>query len=106
LTKPEYGSDFFQDFEMRTADWDCETQYDINLALLGRSKIHLQHEHCLVLWRYGRGIPGPVVERETVDKHPIYQRIGMLYMNVDLQRRNHRAIVDWSKADEVTVAIE
>jgi hypothetical protein len=46
------------------------------------------------------------VERETGDKHPIYQRIGMLYMNVDLQRRNHRAILDWSKADKVTVAIE
>jgi hypothetical protein len=106
LTKPGCGSDFFQDFEMRTADWDCETQYDISLALLGRSNIHVQHQHCLVLWRYGRGIPGPGVERETVDKHPIYQRIGMLYMNVDLQRRNHRAIVDWSKADEVTVAIE
>jgi hypothetical protein len=46
------------------------------------------------------------VERETVDKHPIYQRIGMLFMNVDPQRRKHGAIVDWSKADEVTVAIE
>jgi hypothetical protein len=115
LTKPESYSYFWKDFEMRTADWDFEVQYDISLLLLGRLTSYSQGEHCLVLWRYGRGIPGSGLERETVDNHPIYQRIGMLQIKVregpvsnwsKVGEKGSGASLDWSKADKVAIAIE
>jgi hypothetical protein len=105
LTKPGCGLFFQNDFEMRAADWDCETQYDISIIRLGNSENAWgRPDLCLVLWRYGRGIPGSGLERETVEKHPIYQRIGTL--SIEVGGITNLTILDWSKADEVTVAIE
>jgi hypothetical protein len=69
LSCPSY--ELYHDFEMRTNGWDSEERYDIGILLLG-----LGHggggscHYCLILWRYGRGIPGSGQERETFDKHP------------------------------------
>jgi hypothetical protein len=99
----------YHDFEMRTDDWDSEERYDIGILLLGL--IHagsMSWHYCLILWRYGRGIPGSGQERETFDKHPIYQRIGIARFDPQdlLWTPQGKPFLDWSKVDRVTVAIE
>jgi hypothetical protein len=97
------------DFEMRTDDWGSVKRYDIGILLFGLSRGGSRASHyCFILWRYGRGIPGSGQERETFDKHPIYQRIGIAMF--DTHKRvwssPYSPLLDWSKADRVTVAIE
>jgi hypothetical protein len=106
LTRPEHGSCFYKDFEIRTAGSDCDTQYDVSIVQLGTLQLSskAKFDRCLVLWRYGRGIPGSGLERETVEKHPIYQRIGML--EIEDSPEGDCTTVDWSKVEEVTIAIE
>jgi hypothetical protein len=107
LTRPEHGSCFYKDFEIRTAGSDCDTQYDVSIVQLGTLQLSwpkVKFDHCLVLWRYGRGIPGSGLERETVEKHSIYQRIGML--EIEDSPEGDCTTVDWSKVEEVTIAIE
>ncbi|KAH5492363.1 hypothetical protein HBI29_194240 [Parastagonospora nodorum] len=97
--------EFVQDFELRSANWDEEAWYDIiivRLAVIQDSDSRLDAV-CLVLWRYGKCVPGSGVHRETKDKIPIYQRIGVLRINPFL---TDHAIIDWSKAEEATIAIE
>jgi hypothetical protein len=104
LLSPHY--DFLADFDMRTSDWDCEAWYDVVVVRLGLSD--MVDEYHLVLWRYGKAIPGSGVERYTKDNHPIYQRIGMLLFLpfADRNEVEAEACMDWSKADEVMIAIE
>jgi hypothetical protein len=101
---------FIADVEMRTAEWNCETWYRIAIVRLGRSQYREYH---LVLWRYGKAIPGSGLEQETNDGYPIYQRIGILIYDSDPLPSHHGrdreaigAMLDWSRAAKVTIAIE
>jgi hypothetical protein len=105
LHGPHYQ--FYADFELRTIDWNYEVWYRIAIVQLMSSNYEESH---LVLWRYGKTIPGSGLEQETNDGYPIYQRIGMLTKRLDRfsqhDLRATRAKLDWSKAAEVTIAIE
>jgi hypothetical protein len=37
----------------------------------------MSYDIYLVVWRYGKAIPGSGLHRETEDGHPIHQRIGI-----------------------------
>jgi hypothetical protein len=102
--------EFAQDFELRSANWDEEAWYDIIIVRIATVRIAAIQDSdscletvCLVLWRYGKCVPGSGVHRETKDKIPIYQRIGLLRINPFV---TDHAIIDWSKAEEATIAIE
>jgi hypothetical protein len=90
---------FFPDFALRGDDWDHESWYDI---IIVRMLEGIFGDPSLVLWRYGKAIPGSGQERQTNDGYPIYQRIGCILE----QRLFARPIVDWSKVNRVTIALE
>jgi hypothetical protein len=94
-------SSFAVDFELRSANWDEEAWYDIMIVRL--AGLRFGGSVCLVLWRYGKCVPGSGVHRETKDNIPIYQRIGMLHMYT---RQTGEEIIDWSKAEKTTIAVE
>lgn len=87
---------FREDYELRTEDWDCETRYDVDILLCGQEG---WYTHLLVLWRYGKSIPGSGLHRETKEGHPIYQRVGVIRQ---LQGNYEEFIIDWSKAGQAS----
>ena len=94
------NSRFEADFEFRSANWDEEAWYDITIVRL--AGFEDGDSVCLLLWRYGKSVPGSGVHRETKDNIPIYQRIGML----NAWRTTGEGSIDWSKAEKTTIAIE
>jgi hypothetical protein len=98
------SSTFYADFNMHTTNCDCEAWYDVVVVRFGTEKYgDYPAQFNLVLWRYGRSIPGSGLERKTVDKHPIYQRIGIVKYSPDYYGPDP---IDWSKAKTTTIAIE
>jgi hypothetical protein len=95
-----YGYFFVPDYALRGDDWDNESWYDITIVRMAKNDFG---DHCLVLWRYGKAIPGSGQERQTKDGYPIYQRIGCL---LGRQDRGSGSIVDWSSVCLVTIALE
>jgi hypothetical protein len=90
---------FYPDFALRGDDWDNESWYDITIV---RMTEDITGDDDLVLWRYGKAIPGSGQERKTKEGYPIYQRVGCLQENLFFER----GIVDWSKVNRVTIALE
>jgi hypothetical protein len=92
---------FYEDYDLQTAAWDSEARYDVELLLCGQDK----HDRLLlVLWRYGKSIPGTGLRRQTIDGHTIYQRIGVISED---KTGNDGPDIDWTKAGGPrTVAIE
>ncbi|KAH3940729.1 hypothetical protein HBH53_212390 [Parastagonospora nodorum] len=108
-------SRFAPDFELRSATWDEEAWYEITIVRLAavQGLEYLDGDTtCLVLWRYGKCVPGSGVHRETKDKIPIYRRIGMLRTSQYPQyvagedESLGRAMIDWGKAEKTSIAIE
>jgi hypothetical protein len=93
---------FYPDFDTRVTNRDSEAWYDIVIVRLGRAESD-SAQFSLVLWRYGKAIPGSGSERDTVDGYPIYQRIGMLQC---WEIYDDPEVADWSKAKTTTIAIE
>ncbi|KAH3907223.1 hypothetical protein HBI56_183570 [Parastagonospora nodorum] len=94
---------FKADFELRSANWDEEAWYDITIVrMTGTTRSH-PWAISLVLWRYGKCVPGSGVHRQTEDNIPIYQRIGLLRA---YPRPKGISSIDWSKAEKTTIAIE
>lgn len=94
---------FYPDFQLARTDWDEDDRYDIiSLRLCGKDRETV----FLVLWRYGKAIPGTGQDRYTDEGHPIYQRIGIIrlygdgYENPDPKRRR------WRRTREATIALE
>jgi hypothetical protein len=111
--KPDWswpGSLFQEDFVMRAEGWDDPTQvYDIRLIHLAATQTAWGDPHlCLVVWRYGRGIPGSGERRETKDGYPVYQRIGIIAVSDHSEQypEDHEPVIDWALADETTIALE
>jgi hypothetical protein len=90
---------FYPDFALRGDDWDNESWYDITIVRMWE---HITGDNDLVLWRYGKAIPGSGQERQTKDGCPVYQRIGCILGIQDCGR----PAMDWGKADQVTIALE
>jgi hypothetical protein len=96
--------DFIEDFALRAEDWNTECWSDITIVQLARL---YEPDDCLVLWRYGKAIPGSGHDRETRDGYSIYQRIG--YIKHGFSERlspDKRIELGWDKADTVTIALE
>jgi hypothetical protein len=91
------GSGFRPDFALHTDDWNDESWYDISIVRIGRN---LLSEIFLVLWRYGKSIPGSGQERQTKDGYPIYQRVGLI------EEYRRVSVLDWSKVSQSTIALE
>jgi hypothetical protein len=87
------------DFALCGDYWDNEYWYDITIV---RMTEDITADIGLVLWRYGKAIPGSGQERQTKDGHPIYQRIGCLRQIGPLVS----PVVDWSRVNRVTIALE
>lgn len=94
---------FYPDFQLARTDWDEDDWYDITfLRLCGNDREIV----FLVLWRYGKAIPGTGQDRYTDEGHPIYQRIGIIrlyedgYENPDPKRRR------WRRTRKATIALE
>lgn len=106
LAPPMYRFD--ADFDLCAADWSVESWYDIEIIQIGITWPRREHV-CLILWRFGRAIPGSNHDRETKDGWPIYQRIGVLRMeslSMFLLEPQGASRLDWSKAKEVSIALE
>jgi hypothetical protein len=66
--------EYFADFELFSADWDGDEECDVEIVhMLGGEEA----DYCLVIWRYGKAIPGTGLDRVTAHGHAIYQRIGV-----------------------------
>jgi hypothetical protein len=89
---------FFEDYKLQTEDWHYDTSYDIDLLWCGQDRYFT---YLLVLWRYGKGIPGSGLHRETKEGRSIYQRIGVV-----CHVTRSVSDIDWSKVVVRTVAIE
>lgn len=102
------------DCGLRSANWDEEAWSDIIILRLAvvQSPASERETFCLVLWRYGKCVPGTGVHRDTKDEIPIYQRIGMFRtsIRVPYELGGHAAPagarIDWRKAEKTTIAIE
>jgi hypothetical protein len=101
---------FHQDFQLRANTWDTESWYNITL-------IHLQsdedngHDVRLLLWRYGRGILGSSLDKDTKDGREIHQRIGLMHVATwraksSTWKNTPPPLVDWKSAQKVTIALE
>jgi hypothetical protein len=65
------------DCKMYTDWWvNASEVHDVKLVRL--AKLSYRKSACLIIWRYGKGIPATGAKRNTNGGHPIYQRIGLL----------------------------
>lgn len=91
------------DFKIFAADWESDTEYDVDIIQM---RVAYPLTFGLVLWRYGKAIPGSGQHRVTSDKYPIYQRIGLVSFNEFSYDGVEPVLVDWDKAREGTIALE
>jgi hypothetical protein len=110
------GVDFKADFSLRSHEWveGAET-WAISILRLAKIGMHdpvLARDCCLIIWTYGKAIPGSGALRHLKDKHPIHQRIGTLATLTDPLGQSgpyepgQEPVIDWKRAKEITIALE
>jgi hypothetical protein len=90
---------------MEAEDWDNHSQvYDIGIMWLAQrwipDRANGTQDISVVLWRYGKTIPGSGKRREAMAGIPIYQRIGMLHSRSSSELRGTRSSMSGKKKDD------
>jgi hypothetical protein len=86
------------DLQSSTDPWEPSTiNCDVSLFLLAIKEGFLKYEFYIVLWDYGKMVPGTGEKRWTADGIPIYQRIGLCNADWITRRVRSGRRVRWSK---------
>jgi hypothetical protein len=110
------GVDFKADFSLRSHEWveGAETWAIsiLRLAKIGMRDAIFGRDCCLIVWTYGKAIPGSGALRSTKDKHPIHQRVGTLATlknpsgQTGTYEPNQEPVIDWDRVKDITIALE